>query len=144
MPKARRWKTSPSRSASSASRPRRSSAPAAPSPDRRSHPARGRPQRRGGPRACHHAPVTRGHRLSRGHMPDSAAKFRLQDAVIDCTVLALACLAAYWLVASVLSGLYSESRAASAIGGLWTVLATIFVLRFSYAESEKAALTRLA
>ena len=77
-------------------------------------------------------------------MPDSAAKFRLQDAVIDCTVLSLACLAAYWLVASVLSGLHSESRAASAIGGLWTVLATIFVLRFSYAESEKAALTRLA
>ena len=58
-------------------------------------------------------------------------------------VLALACAAAYWLVAGAASGLYSASATDDAIGGLWTVLATIFVIRARYSESETAALSRL-
>ena len=67
----------------------------------------------------------------------------LRDSVVESGILALACLAAYWLVGSAAARLYSASATDDAIGGLWAVLATIFVIRARYDESEKAALSRL-
>jgi hypothetical protein len=52
-----------------------------------------------------------------------------RTAVVECVVLAVACLITYWLVTSALSRVYSLSRDDDLLGGMWAVLATIFVLR---------------
>jgi uncharacterized membrane protein YccC len=64
---------------------------------------------------------------------------QLRDAVIGCTVLGLASVLTYWLTTRVTF----ESSAANKIGGLWAVIATIFVCRVSYEASHKAAISRL-
>jgi uncharacterized membrane protein YccC len=65
-------------------------------------------------------------------------------AVVDGTVLAVACAITYMLVTSVLSRLYFVSRNDDLLGGLWAVIATIFVIRDSYQHSVSAALSRMA
>ncbi len=65
-------------------------------------------------------------------------------AVLDCAVLAAACLLAYWLVTGLLSRLYFLSRADDLLGGMWAVIATVFVFRDSYQQSMSAALSRMA
>ncbi len=65
-------------------------------------------------------------------------------AVLDCAVLAAACLLAYWLVTGLLSQVYFLSRDDSLLGGMWAVIATVFVFRASYADSMAAALSRIA
>lgn len=64
-------------------------------------------------------------------------------AVLDCAVLSIACLLAYWLVADLGSRVYSLSRADDIVGGLWAVIATVFVFRDSYQHSVSAAVSRL-
>ena len=78
-----------------------------------------------------------------------AQRYRLTQAeitiaVLDCAVLAAACLLAYWLVTGLLSRLYFLSRADSLLGGMWAVIATVFVFRDSYQQSMAAALSRMA
>ncbi len=65
-------------------------------------------------------------------------------AVLDCGLLAVACLSAYWLVTRGLSRVHSVSRADDLLGGLWAVIATVFVCRFSYHQSTTAAVSRVA
>ena len=65
-------------------------------------------------------------------------------AVVDCTVLAIACLVTYLLATRVLSHLYFISRADDLLGGMWAVIATIFVNRDSYRQSLTAAASRMA
>ena len=65
-------------------------------------------------------------------------------AVAESTLLALACVLSYWLATTIRTQAYSASRADSILSGLWAVIATIFVLRNSYGESVKAALSRMA
>jgi hypothetical protein len=48
-------------------------------------------------------------------------------AVLDCGVLSAACLLAYWLVTGPRSHVYSLSKADDVVGGLWAVIATVFV-----------------
>ena len=67
-----------------------------------------------------------------------------RTAVVECVVLAVACLIAYWLATSALSRVHSVSRDDDLLGGLWTVLATIFVLRDSFGKSVAAAVSRMA
>ena len=43
----------------------------------------------------------------------------VRAAVLDCGVLSLACLFAYWLVTFVFSRVYSLSRADDLVGSLW-------------------------
>jgi uncharacterized membrane protein YgaE (UPF0421/DUF939 family) len=78
-----------------------------------------------------------------------AQRYRLTQAeitiaVLDCAVLAAACLLAYWLVTGPLSQVFFLSRADSLLGGMWAVIATVFVFRASYADSMAAALSRMA
>jgi uncharacterized membrane protein YgaE (UPF0421/DUF939 family) len=63
---------------------------------------------------------------------------------VECVVLAVACLITYWLVTSALSRVYSLSRDDDLLGGMWAVLATIFVLRDSFGKSLAAAVSRMA
>jgi hypothetical protein len=65
-------------------------------------------------------------------------------AVLDCGVLAIACLVTYWLATYILSRIHSESRADDMLGGLWAVIATVFVCRLSYDQSTTAAVSRVA
>jgi hypothetical protein len=65
-------------------------------------------------------------------------------AVLDCGVLSLACLLAYWLVTFVFAHVYSVSRADDLVGSLWAVIATVFVFRDSYLRSVRAAASRMS
>src|SRR6202167_2619871 len=67
-----------------------------------------------------------------------------RTAVVECAVLAVACLIAWWLVTSALSRVYSLSRDDDLLGGMWAVLATIFVLRDSFGKSVAAAVSRMS
>jgi uncharacterized membrane protein YccC len=67
----------------------------------------------------------------------------IRGAVVDATVLSIACVITYLLVTSVLSRLYFVSRNDDLLGGLWAVIATIFVIRDSYQHSVSAAVSRM-
>jgi uncharacterized membrane protein YccC len=79
--------------------------------------------------------------MSRRSLPGWA---EVRSAVVDAAVLAIACAITYLLVVSVLSRLYFISRNESVLGGLWAVIATIFVIRDSYQHSVAAAASRMA
>jgi uncharacterized membrane protein YccC len=76
-----------------------------------------------------------GRHLSRGE---------IRDAAVDCGVLAAACLITYWLATRMLAHVYLLSHDDELVGGVWAVIATIFVLRDSYQRSMTAAVTRMA
>ena len=65
-------------------------------------------------------------------------------AVVECVVLAVACLATYWLATHLLSRVHSVGRDDDLLGGMWAVAATIFVLRDSFGKSVTAAVSRMA
>jgi uncharacterized membrane protein YccC len=65
-------------------------------------------------------------------------------AILECCVLAVACMVTYWLTTSLLTRVYSISHADDLLGGLWAVVATIFVCRDSYQQSLAAAVSRMA
>jgi uncharacterized membrane protein YccC len=68
----------------------------------------------------------------------------VRTAVLDCSVLAIACVITYLVATSVLSHLYFLSKSDSLLGGLWAVIATIFVSRDSYQHSLAAAVSRMS
>jgi uncharacterized membrane protein YccC len=76
--------------------------------------------------------------VPRQHWPD------VREALVDCTVLAVACLVAYMLTTRLLSRLYFISRDDDLLGGMWAVIATIFVSRASYQQSWTAGVSRTA
>src|SRR3979490_1331420 len=66
------------------------------------------------------------------------------EVVIRGIVLAISCAISYWLITHILASTYSISRDDDLLGGMWAVAATIFVYRYSHAESVSAALSRMA
>jgi uncharacterized membrane protein YccC len=68
----------------------------------------------------------------------------IRTAVMESTVLAVACLVTYLAATSLLSHLYFLSKADSMLGGLWAVISTIFVSRDSYQHSLAAAVSRMS
>ena len=64
-------------------------------------------------------------------------------AIGESMVLASACLASYWLDVTLLSHVPSLPHGDDLLGGMWAVIATIFVLRNSYQETIAAALSRM-
>jgi uncharacterized membrane protein YccC len=65
-------------------------------------------------------------------------------AVVECVVLAVACLVTYWVATHLLSRVHSLGRDDDLLGGMWAVLATIFVLRDSFGKSVAAAVSRMS
>jgi uncharacterized membrane protein YccC len=53
------------------------------------------------------------------------------------------CVISYWLITHMLAQVFSVSRNDDLLGGMWAVVATIFVYRYSYEESAGAALSRM-
>lgn len=65
-------------------------------------------------------------------------------AILHSLALAVACLVTYWLTVHGLARVHSVSAADDVLGGLWAVIATVFVYRTSYDGSAAAALSRMA
>jgi uncharacterized membrane protein YgaE (UPF0421/DUF939 family) len=74
----------------------------------------------------------------------AAQSIRVTDALIDCGILAVACLITYTLATQVLNHVHSVSRDDDLLGGMWAVIATVFVLRHCYTESITAAVSRMS
>ena len=85
--------------------------------------------------------VTLSERFPRRALPPWA---QVRTTTADSVALAVACLISYWLTTSILSLAYSVSRDDDALGGMWAVIATVFVFRDSYAKTLAAALSRIA
>ena len=77
-------------------------------------------------------------------LPALPPQAEVRAAAADSILLAAACLISYWLTTSVLSLAYSVSRGDEALGGLWAVIATVFLFRDSYNKSLTAAVSRMA
>ena len=58
------------------------------------------------------------------------------------TILAISCLISYWLITTILAREYSVSRDNDLLGGMWAVVATIFVFRYRVLQSGRAAISR--
>ena len=58
--------------------------------------------------------------------------------------LAAASLISYALITHILTRVFSVSREDDLLGGMWAVIATVFVYRQSYQKSMKAALSRMS
>jgi uncharacterized membrane protein YgaE (UPF0421/DUF939 family) len=67
---------------------------------------------------------------------------QLRRAIADGVVVGLSCLLTYWLATTILAHVYSPSAADDELGGLWAVIATVFVLRETYDKSVAAAVSR--
>jgi uncharacterized membrane protein YccC len=65
-------------------------------------------------------------------------------AIRESLVLAAARLVSYWLDVTLLTRVTVVSHNDDLLGGMWTVIATIFVLRDSYQQSITAALSRVS
>jgi uncharacterized membrane protein YccC len=68
----------------------------------------------------------------------------VRDAIAHSVALGLATFATYLVTAHILTYVYSLSRADDLLGGMWAVIATIFVYHDSYRQSIAAALSRIA
>jgi uncharacterized membrane protein YccC len=64
-------------------------------------------------------------------------------AVFGCG-LAIASVVSFWIITRILVQEFSISRDDDLLGGMWAVVATIFVYRYSYEQSVGAALSRIA
>jgi hypothetical protein len=82
-------------------------------------------------------------RQDAGATPDAVSP-QTGEVVIRGVILAISCVISYWLITNILANTYSISRDDDLLGGMWAVAATIFVYRYSHAESVRAALSRMA
>ena len=66
------------------------------------------------------------------------------SAVLHAIALSILCVISYWLITHLLAHVFPVSRDDDLLGGMWAVVATIFVYRYSYEQSTGAALSRMA
>jgi uncharacterized membrane protein YccC len=64
------------------------------------------------------------------------------NAVVHGLALAIACLTSYWLSTEVVTAVHSLSKTDDMLGGMWSVIATVFVFRLTYTGSVSAAASR--
>ena len=62
--------------------------------------------------------------------------------VSHAVVLAICCFISYRIITNILAAAQFMPRDDELLGGMWAVIATIFVFRYSYEESARAALSR--
>ncbi len=72
------------------------------------------------------------------------AHYDARNTVFRAMMLAISCVITFWLITHILVNVYSISRDDDLLGGMWAVVATIFVFRNGYAESVGAALLRMS
>jgi len=83
-------------------------------------------------------------RLGHFRLPSPPPRAEVRAAAVDSCLLAVACLISWLLTTRVLSLAYSVSKGDDALGGLWAVIATVFLFRDSYNKSLTAAVSRMA
>jgi uncharacterized membrane protein YgaE (UPF0421/DUF939 family) len=66
------------------------------------------------------------------------------NAVLHGIALSILCVISYWLITHLLAHVFPVSGDDDLLGGMWAVVATIFVYRYSYEQSTGAALSRMA
>jgi uncharacterized membrane protein YccC len=66
------------------------------------------------------------------------------EALVHGVALGLACLVSYEVTTHLLRGVHSVARSDGLLGGMWAVIATVFVYRDSQTESSAAAFSRMA
>lgn len=69
---------------------------------------------------------------------------KVTSAAVHSLALAISSLISYWLVTHLLGHVDFVSTSDELLGGMWAVVATVFVYRYSYDESHKAAISRMA
>jgi hypothetical protein len=77
--------------------------------------------------------------VSKGVTTRPATSNDLRAAVMHSSALAVACYVSYWLITHGLSQLRSLSAADDQLGGMWAVIATVFVYRTSYQQDVAAS-----
>ncbi len=70
-------------------------------------------------------------------------KLSLGAVVSHGVMLTICCFVSYWIITDVLAAARFVSRDDEFLGGMWAVVATVFVFRYSYEESAHALLSRL-
>jgi uncharacterized membrane protein YccC len=75
---------------------------------------------------------------------DVAGRSPFHAAFSHSVAITVACLISFWLVRHCLARIHSVSRDDDLLGGMWSVLATVFVYRTNYHESVDAAASRTA
>lgn len=75
---------------------------------------------------------------------ETRSRFRsgLSPAVLRSLALAVSCWISFWLTTHVLVRVHSISRTDDLVGGMWAVIATLFVYRTTSRDSASAALSR--
>jgi hypothetical protein len=68
---------------------------------------------------------------------------RTRDAVIHSIALSLGCVTSYWLITHLLAQVVPASKDDDLLGGMRSVIATMFIYRHSYDQSIVAALSRM-
>jgi uncharacterized membrane protein YoaK (UPF0700 family) len=63
--------------------------------------------------------------------------------LLHSVTLSILCVISYWLITHMLVRAFSISRDDDLLGGMWAVVATVFVYRYGYEESVGAALSRM-
>jgi porin len=66
-----------------------------------------------------------------------------RDAFLHGLTLSILCVISYWLITDMLAYWFSVSRDDDLLGGMWAVVATIFVYRYGYEQSVRTALSRI-
>src|SRR5258708_22555300 len=57
--------------------------------------------------------------------------------------MSISCVSSYWLINNMLAHMFSVSGDDDLLGGMWVVVATVFVYRYGYEQSVAAALSRV-
>jgi len=75
-------------------------------------------------------------------MRETSRASRRNQIIVHAVVLAVACIFSYQAITFLLAHGWTISRDDKSLGGMWAVIATIFVFRYSYKDSAKAAFSR--
>jgi len=65
------------------------------------------------------------------------------DAIIHGAMLSVLCVISYWLITHILARAFLVPRDDALLGGMWAVVATVFVYRYGYDQTIAAAIARM-
>ena len=82
--------------------------------------------------------------MTRGVQANRMLRATARELLLQPLVLATSCAISFWLMTQLLRNVSFIPRDDSLLGGMWAVAATVFVFRYSYEESVRAALSRMA
>ena len=64
--------------------------------------------------------------------------------ILYSVLLSCLCVVSFWLITQILTRVLSVSRDDDLLGGMWAVVATVFVYRYSSEENARAAVSRIS